>query len=83
MKVWITKYALTKGVFEAEVVGEYGERMIRVKDASGLNGISYYHGQDVEWCATLERARNRAAEMRDLKLQSLRKQIAKLEKMEF
>lgn len=77
MKVWITKYALTKGILikEAEECDFNG--MIKAKYGS------YYHGEGREWHRTKESAIKKAEEMRQKKIQSLKNQIEKLEKMEF
>lgn len=79
MKVWITKYALTKGIYEAEVAdAEPGETMVVQKTGYGFN---YFHRND--WHRTEEEAKKRADEMRVAKLASLRKQVNKLERMKF
>lgn len=85
MKVWITKYALTKGIFQAEVTSACLEtdptgNMICIKE-SGFN--SYYHGKGKEWHENKESAVKRANEMRNKKIESLKKQIKKLENMKF
>jgi hypothetical protein len=51
------------------------------KSAKGMNREEYFHGDD--WHVTFEAARDRAEKMRDLKIHSLEKQIAKLRKMVF
>lgn len=80
MKVWITKYALTQGIIEKEAeLCESYDGMIRV---SGK--FSYYlHGEGKEWHRTKESAIARAEEMRQKKIESLKKQIQKLEEMHF
>lgn len=75
MKVYITKYALTKGILEAEAEFCTGTGMINV----GRHG--YYHGEGKEWHRTREVAVKRAEIMRTNKIESLQKSIAKLEKM--
>ena len=76
MKVWITKYALTKGIFtaNADVVAP---GMIKVSQ-----GV-YYHGRGRDWHESFSDAQRRAYDMRDEKIKSLKKMIAKLEKMGF
>lgn len=79
MKVWIAKYSLTKGIFEAEVE-DCGGGMVSGKS----NGFPVcYHGQGIEWCKTKAAAIARAEEMRKKKISSLKNQIDKLEKMKF
>lgn len=83
MKVWITKYALTAGVFGTEAVQPVSGRMVVVKarPGCGSNGVEYFHGRD--WHTSHSDAIDQAEDMRDAKIKSLRKQIAKLEALEF
>lgn len=75
-RAWITKYALTSGVFVADAeVSDTSDRMICVKG-------HYYHGEGRDWHRTRESAIDRVREMRVAKLTSLHKQIAKLEAAE-
>lgn len=86
MKVWITKYCLTKGIFEfeAERCGEYGERLYdMVHDISGGSQSIYYHGEGKDWHITRESAISRAESMRIKKIASLKKSIMELEAMVF
>lgn len=79
MKVWITKYALTDGIIEAE--GEpYGLEWV---SASWDNGCLCNNFEQGEWFDTRERAIQKAEEMRQKKIASLKKQIEKLERMRF
>ena len=79
MKVWITKYALTDGIIEAE--GEpYGLEWV---SASWDNGCHCNDFEQGEWFDTKERAIKKAEEMRQKKIESLKKQIEKLERMRF
>lgn len=79
MKVWITKYALTKGIFEMEVESQS-------EDGKGVYGKVWsdgYHGEGKEWHRTKESAIRRAEEMRQKKIARLKNQIEKLEQMKF
>ena len=79
MKVWITKYALTDGIIEAD--GEpYGLEWV---SASWDNGDKCNDFEQEEWFDTKERAIQKAEEMRQKKIASLKKQIEKLEEMRF
>ena len=79
MKVWITKYALTSGILEKEVK-DFGDGSVReIENSFPI----YYHGEGKEWHRTKESAIAKAEEMRKKKIASLKKQIEKLEKMEF
>ena len=77
MKVWITKYALTDGIIEAE--GEpYGLEWV---SASWDNGCLCNNFEQGEWFDTRERAIQKAEEMRQKKIESLKNQIKKLEEI--
>lgn len=75
---WITRYALTEGikVAEAEVCSD---KMITY-GGTGCSRKSIY-GND--WHRTYEAALARAEEMRVAKIASLRKSIARIERMTF
>lgn len=80
--VWTTKYALTKGIedFDAEICADISQNMIsRIDSKWG----EYYHGEGREWHRTKEAAITRANEMKQSKIISLKRQIEKLEKLEF
>ena len=79
MKVWITKYALTRGILEMECA-QFGD--ISVKEV-GNPFPTYYHGEGNEWHRTKESAIRKAEEMRQKKIESLKKQIKKFEEMRF
>lgn len=81
MKVWITKYALRSGIFSAEVEEEDENDTVVVRNDNSLN--PYYHGDGREWHRTKESAIAKAEDMRKKKITSLKKQIEKLENMEF
>lgn len=77
MKAWITKYALTAGiqVVDGELVSE---GMLSYRPP-GHMFKQFAHGK--EWWLTEADAIDRAEAMRQAKIASLCKQIAKLEKM--
>ena len=79
MKVWITAYALTRGIIEAE--GEpCGLECVFV---SLYNGRLREYFEQGEWFDTKERAIEKAEELRLEKIFSLERQIEKLERMRF
>lgn len=80
--VFITKYALTRGIFkvDARMAGLDGSQFACYKEA-GKFGQSFAHGND--WHFTEEAAKARAEEMRTKKLTSIRKQAIKLMTMTF
>lgn len=77
--VWCTKYSLTDGVTERELI-EIDGRYAKVKWPGMLNGWNLVgHG---DWYPTKEKALARADRMRKDKIKSLRKQIERLESWE-
>lgn len=81
MKVYITKYVLTAGeIYEKEVQECEISGMVRVLDTIPPE---YYQGEGRDWHRTCEAAVRRAEEMRNKKLDSLRKQIKKLWNLSF
>ena len=79
-KVWITKYALTMGVFSVDA--KISNSMVYWRDVgSGHN--SYAHGEGRDWHRTESAALKRAEDMRKRKIESLRRSIKKFEKMTF
>lgn len=79
MKVWITKYALTEGVFEAdaEIIAS---GIISAAWEKGAKCNNFFQG---EWSESKDDAISKAEKMRQKKIASLKKQIEKLEKMKF
>jgi len=86
LTVWITKYALTKGVFSTEVYLDADEHSSRrrvsekEKQEFAVWPASYY---EPDWHETKEAALARANEMRVKKIASLKKQVKALEAMKF
>lgn len=84
--VWITKYALTTGIHQAEFEGIFecngvvNENTACVKDSVCPYNRLYHKG---EWHKTEAEAKKKANEMRLKKIKSLEKQIEKLHKLEF
>lgn len=78
MKVWITKYALSSGISEQEADEQDGD-YIWVGSGPALRQM-FTKG---EWHLDEHSAKTRAEEMRVAKIASLRKSIAKLEKLKF
>ena len=80
-KAWITKYALTKGIYEMEVEDCFDISPRTVTSVEKYpDGEMYLNG---EWHRTREEAIHAANGMRARKLVSLHKQFQKLEAMEF
>lgn len=80
MKVWITKYALTDGIICVEGKEMFGG--IWTKDENVCLGGNHFF-ERTEYHETKESAIEKAEEMRQKKIESLKKQIKKLEEMRF
>lgn len=80
MKVWTTKYALTGGIVEVEVE-DRGGGMVRALSTAIQSGMAYYGPK--QWYLTEQEAKIEAEKMRLKKIISVKKQLAKLEKMRF
>lgn len=78
-RVWITKYALSGGIFcvDAEIRHDISSDMV----TWGERHAQHAHGK--EWHRTEGEARARAEKMRKDRIASLNKSIAKLEKLVF
>lgn len=83
MKVWITEYALTQGIIEAETdkISNDGYCHAYWIDKKGYKCDSFLCPQ--HFATDKESAIAKAEEMRQKKIASLKKQIQKLEKMKF
>lgn len=79
MKVWITKYALSEGLYEAEVTISSGG-MAREQLQYGCR---YYHVEGRDWHKTREAALQRCEVMRQAKLKSLDKTRKRIEALRF
>lgn len=80
MKIFITKYALTTGITEAEAEDCNLEGMVVIR-ATYTSMTTYYSPRD--YTLTLTEAVERAEKMRTAKLLSLHKQEIKLRKIDF
>lgn len=83
MKVWITKYALTQGIIEAECsrITDDGYCHAYWRDKKKYRRDAFLSPHDFKTCKLDANAR--AEEMRQKKIESLKKQIRKLEGMTF
>ena len=81
MKVWITKYALTEGIYSSEAAACSSPHMIVIKGDSINKSDQYFHRG--EWFESRSDACDAADDMRERKIKSLRKQIARLEELSF
>lgn len=85
MKVWISKYALTQGVYEVEVETCFNiaPEMVVVKGEVWKYGAQAFHRKGGDWHETRDSALREASRMKAAKIASLRKQIARLERLCF
>ena len=80
MEVFVTKYALTKGIEKLTVMEMDGSPSI-VKTMPPYS--RYFHGEGKDWHRQEWQAKAQAKHMKTKKIASLKKAIEKLEKMEF
>lgn len=83
MKVWITKYALSTGIIETEAREARNGADMVIYRMAGDTFDQYAHGEGKDWHRTRESAVVRANEMRAAKLNSIAKQVKKLEALTF
>ena len=71
-QVWITKYALTKGIYKeaVEIDGNMASTCVGWR--------THYHGEGREWHRSEQSAVKRAEELRMAKIESLEAQLRKL-----
>lgn len=84
MKIYITKYALTKGIIEveAEPFGIFESVEINYQETKRCKlPDNRYHKND--YTLSLKDAIDKAYEMREKKIKSLQKQVKKLQRMSF
>lgn len=80
--VWITKYALTNGIYEADMrhCVSVSDKMVTEDKQGGYYNASFHKPY---WHLTKEEAIAMAEVMRTKKIASLKKAIKKLEAMKF
>ena len=79
IKVFITKYALTDGIIEADAELCNNPKMIVIKEKGFFD--RYFHDED--WHRTRESAVKRAEIMRDKSIKSAENRIEKLKNLQF
>lgn len=86
MKVFVTRYALTKGIYEKEVDESRTPSVRRIMGNDSwvaVCGDARWFKIGTDCCATRSSAVARAEEMRVAKIASLKKQIARLEALKW
>ncbi len=81
IRAWVTRYALSDGVYMVEGDVCHGTSSGMLKWINRWGGIETVHGKD--WHRTPESALARAEEMRLAKIESLKKSIKKMEGLKF
>ncbi len=79
MIVWITKYALTSGIYKIDA--KPSDEFSRMVQEIGTNYPTYFHKPD--WYESKTEACARAEKMRQEKIESLNKQIEKVKSLRF
>jgi len=74
--IYVTKYALTKGI-------KSGEAVISPNGVASLVEDKYNLFHEKDYSFTMEEAKKKANEMKKRKIESLTKNLKKLESMEF
>lgn len=78
-KIFVFKYALTKGIIEVDAEIKQGTHEKYAKSKNQMNIM----WPNRDYVHTKEEALKKAEDMRFKKIESLKKQIVKLEKMKF
>ena len=81
-KVYITKYALTKGILEYQEA-LWSNSTPNLIEIPTLGFSGYFYGEGKEWHKSKEAALTRAEEMRKRKIESYQKSIEKLKTLTF
>lgn len=82
MKVWITKYALTDGIIEAESDTQTQNRQ-KIFAFWNNDEFGFFYPQKDEVFFDKQSAIQKAEYMRQKRIESLKKQIKKLEEIRF
>ena len=83
MHVYTTRYALTEGIEEADVTQSVLTPGLVSTNFDGGSFASCYHGEGRQWHRTKESAIACAEKMRQSKIKSLEKALAKLHALKF
>lgn len=83
MEVYITKYALTRGIMKKNVEQE-GKCMVKHHGKPHFVwGPTTYYYQRPDWHIDKDKAIKRAERMRTMKIKALKKEIIRLENLNF
>ena len=82
MEIYVTKYALSQGIYKTQATIKDG--LAKVEPSKECESIAFpYYLHEGEYALTEHVARVQATKRRDKKIESLRKQLAAVEKMIF
>lgn len=79
MKVWITKYALTKGIMEFDL----DKDAISTRSPDMIEYAPYHYARGNDWHREYNSAVMRAREMQTNKIASLKKQLERIQRLRF
>ena len=81
---WVTKYALTRGIFKVRgMVPAKRLKLFEYKPSKAIYAHSRSRAYGSEWHRTEEAALARANDLRELKIAALKRQLDRLENMTF
>ena len=81
--VFITKYALTEGIRQVDVESCEQNTGMRVCKSNGPCSREYFHNEGKDWHKTFEGAKQRAEQMKENKIKSLKKSMARINSLSF
>lgn len=81
VRAWITKYALTQGIYEVDD-GTIDERWPSMLAVPSMGTFAAFHGEGRDWHRSLPAAQARAEAMRKAKIASLERQAVGLRELE-
>ena len=80
IKVWVTKYALTKGIITLDC---HEPGPLNREDMISIGGYDTAKGDGIEWHRTQESAAASAELMRKKRIKSINKQLKRLKSLNF
>lgn len=81
MKIYVTKFALTKGIYAAEAAVD--GKGFAVIDGLDFQDDTYLHGEGREWCRTEADAISVAEKMKAHAIELTEQKLAKLKALNF
>jgi len=81
--VFITKYALTEGIRQVDVECCEQNTDMKVCRSNGKWNTEYFHNEGRDWHKTFEGAKQKAEQMKENKIKSLKKSIDRINALSF